>query len=71
MMPEVRRAFREGRVLLKGGTTVSAVAEELVGLPLRISGRVSPEGTKGAAADDGAPHSIILEKGVARGEEHR
>ncbi|MCL4370580.1 MAG: hypothetical protein M1380_06700 [Chloroflexi bacterium] len=45
-LPEVRSAFENGRILLKGGTTVSALAEELVGVPLRISGRVSPRGTK-------------------------
>jgi len=70
-MPEVRRALESGRVLLKGGTTVSALAEELVGVPLRISGRVSPRGTKAAwQADHESPHSILLEKGTWRNIDH-
>lgn len=65
-MPEVRRALETGRILLKGGTTVSAVAEELAGTTLRISGRISPQGTKAAGTDDGSPHSVLLEKGLPR-----
>lgn len=65
-LPEVQRALAHGRILLKGGTTVSALAEELVGIPLRISGRISPRGTKSAWADDPAPHSILIEGGSWR-----
>ncbi|SMB98288.1 hypothetical protein SAMN00808754_2248 [Thermanaeromonas toyohensis ToBE] len=64
-LPEVKQALQNGRILLKGGTTVSAVAEELAGITLRISGRVSPRGTK-TGRGDGAAHSILLEKGVPR-----
>jgi len=45
-LPMVKKALKEGQIFLKGGTTVSAVCEELVGQPLRISGRIVPEGTK-------------------------
>lgn len=44
-LPEVKNAFEKEKILLKGGTTVSAVAEELVGVPLRICGRISKRGT--------------------------
>ncbi|MEW6723349.1 MAG: hypothetical protein AB1331_00295 [Bacillota bacterium] len=30
-LPEVTQAYAAGRILLKGGTTVSAVSEELAG----------------------------------------
>ena len=47
-LPVVQEAFRSGKILLKGGTTVSAVCEELIGRPLRISGRIVPNGAKSA-----------------------
>ncbi len=62
-MPEVIRAQQSGRILLKGGTTVSAIAEELVGVPMRISGRISPRGLKTARAICDAPHSMLIEAG--------
>lgn len=64
-LPEVRATLAEGLILLKGGTTVSALSEELCGHPLRISGRVTPRGTvsSGSPAIEG-PHSILLRKGV-------
>ncbi len=66
-LPEVRWALENGRVLLKGGTTVSALAEELVGIQMRISGRVSPRGTKSAQnADPESPHSILISNGSWR-----
>ena len=64
-MPQVRKAMKEGTILLKGGTTVSAVSEELCGEALRISGRVSPRGTVAfGAADLVCPHSIVLRRGA-------
>jgi len=63
-MPPVRRARFSGKVLLKGGTTVSAVSEEIGGPPLRISGRITPDGAR-AAADNSDPHCIVIEKGTA------
>ena len=64
-LPEVRHALGEGLILLKGGTTVSALSEELCGQPLRISGRITPRGTvsSGAAEPVGA-HSLLLRMGV-------
>ncbi len=66
-LPEVRWALENGRVLLKGGTTVSALAEELAGVELRISGRMSPRGTKSArTTEPTTPHSILIEGGQCR-----
>ncbi|NWF57295.1 MAG: hypothetical protein HXY45_21155 [Syntrophaceae bacterium] len=44
-LPEVHRVRKRGKLLLKGGTTVSAVSEELCGKPMRISGMITPQGT--------------------------
>lgn len=44
-LPEVQRVRKRGKILLKGGTTVSAVSEELCGRPMRISGMITPKGT--------------------------
>lgn len=62
-MPEVRRAWESGQILLKGGTTVSAVAEELVGVPMRISGRITPQGLRTARTMSDAPHSMLIQDG--------
>lgn len=51
---------RRGKILLKGGTTVSAVAEELCGIKLRISGRVTKKGTKSARTASEWPHSVLI-----------
>jgi len=60
--PVVQKAFKQGRILLKGGTTVSALAEELTGRPMRISGRISPLGTKTGKDFSGGFHMAIIEK---------
>ena len=65
-LPKVQNALKNGRIILKGGTTVSAVAEELTGRPLMISGRVTPLGTLGARIpvnQPGQPHDLLIEKG--------
>jgi len=63
-LPEIKKALKKGKILLKGGTTVSAIAEELVGVPLRISGRISKRGTVTSQNVSGIhPHSILVEKG--------
>jgi hypothetical protein len=67
LRPEVKRAMEQARILLKGGTTVSAVSEELIGTPLRISGRISPRGTVATRATESKhPHSVLIERGQAR-----
>ena len=44
-LPQVQRARKRGKILLKAGTTVSAVSEELCGKPMKISGMITPKGT--------------------------
>lgn len=65
-LPEVKQALREGKVLLKGGTTVSAVANRLAGCDLRISGRISPRGAKATKGASTLAHSILIDKGVIK-----
>ncbi len=60
---DVQSALSGGRILLKGGTTVSAVLERLTGEMLRISGRISPRGAKAAAQREGGAHSAVLAHG--------
>ncbi len=66
-LPVIREAFRTGRILLKGGTTVSAVCELLTGSPMMISGRISPTGTRTAPFLSSAhhPHALLLDRGTA------
>jgi len=61
----VKKALKRGKIVLKGGTTVSAVSEELIGRPLRISGRITPLGTKVSkfVSQNDEPHSLLIEKG--------
>jgi hypothetical protein len=62
-LEDYQRALKQGKILLKGGTTVSVLAEKTVGIPLRISGRVSALGTKAALMKSDHPHSILIENG--------
>jgi hypothetical protein len=66
-MPEIATALANGKIFMKGGTTVSAVAEELTGAPMRISGRITPRGLKCAKLACDAPHYVVLENGGWRG----
>jgi hypothetical protein len=86
-MPLVRRALEGGKIFLKGGSTTSAICEELVGGPLRISGRITPAGLKaprdysrvfhncvnegGQASDPGEALEELVEKFKPDGEERR
>ncbi len=63
---DAKRALRHGKILLKGGTTVSAVCEELCGHPLRISGRITQRGTVSSADIGGIWHCAVVEKGAIR-----
>ena len=64
-LPEVNRVMKEGIILLKGGTTVSAISEALVGIKLRISGRITGRGAVTAALKVDGPHSIVIKRGKA------
>ena len=56
----VQEALKSGKIFLKGGTTVSAVSEELVGRPMRISGRITPAGAKAAQTVTQGFHSVLI-----------
>lgn len=62
-LPAVQEAVESGKVFLKGGTTVSAVSVELVGKPLRISGRITPQGAKAAHKVTQGYHCALIEGG--------
>jgi hypothetical protein len=64
---DVKHAFRNGKILLKGGTTISAISEELVGQKLRIGGRISPRGTMNALKKHNQHHSVLIENGSFTG----
>ena len=64
--PEVQEALAHGRILLKGGTTVSAICEELCGKALSVSGRVTPKGTKSSSELEQLWTSALLEGGCPR-----
>ena len=65
-LPEVRDRLNQGkRVLLAGGTTVSAMSEALGYGPLRISGRIDRSGTRSALNVSKAPHNILIQNGQA------
>ena len=64
-LKRVKEAFKNGKIVLKGGTTVSAISEELIGKPMRISGRITPLGTKTAKSNSNPaePHGLLIEGG--------
>jgi hypothetical protein len=62
-LPYVQTALKSGKIFVKGGTTISAVCEELVGQPLRISGRVVPSGTKAPKSYSPHFHCALIERG--------
>ena len=63
---DVQSALANGKVLLKGGTTVADIACRLMAGDIRISGRISPRGTKAARHISAQPHSVIINKGVVQ-----
>lgn len=60
-MPEFQKALHNGKVILKGGTTVSCIAEKLLGVKLRICGRITKRGAVANCLNSNAPHSILIE----------
>ncbi len=62
-MPEVQQAITNGKIILKGGTTVSAVSERMGHGTLRLSGRISANGAKASTVTEGNPHSAFLVDG--------
>lgn len=60
-MPQVCKALTDTRVLLIGGTTVSALSEELGFCPLRISGRINASGCRTTLNIMESPHNLLIE----------
>lgn len=54
------KSFDEGKIIFKGGTTVSKITEKLLGVSLRISGRITTRGTVSSLKALDTPHSILL-----------
>jgi hypothetical protein len=65
----VRQAADGHRLLLLGGTTVSAFAEELGLPPMRISGRIEASGTRTALEVSPAFHTILVRDGESIGSD--
>lgn len=61
--PLLLNSFKNGKIIFKGGTTVSRITEKLIGVPLRISGRITTRGTVSSITTLNSPHSILLEDG--------
>jgi len=59
----LRPYLEHGRVLLKGGATISLLARLIVGTPLRLSGRLSTSGMRGALHQGTAAHFLLIEGG--------
>lgn len=62
-LPEVQAALKNGKIVIKSGTTPSAVAEELIGQPMGVSGRVSPRGTMGAQDRTKGIYRVLIDRG--------
>lgn len=58
--PSYKHSQKKGSVLLKGGTTVSRISENLLGFPLRICGRITERGTVSLCKSSSAPHSVLI-----------
>jgi len=65
-LPEVRTAAERGKIVLKGGTTVAALAELFGVPPLRLGGRITPDGARTAKHLVDAPHLVLVEGGKWR-----
>ena len=64
-LPEVQNCMQNGhRLLLAGGTTVSAMSEALGYGPMRISGRIDGSGTRSALNMTQTPHNLLIQNGV-------
>lgn len=61
--PTVIDSMKNGKILFKGGTTVSKITEKFLGVSLRISGRITSRGTVSSKNIIEGAHSIIYNKG--------
>lgn len=63
----VKTALKSGKVILKGGTTVSCISEQLLHYPLKISGRLTPDGALPNRHVTKQQYGILIEHGAIRG----
>lgn len=63
MMEGVQNALKNGKIIFKGGTTVSCAAELLLEMPLRICGRISKRGAVSSEVRSGSAHSLLYSQG--------
>lgn len=61
----IKSALIDGKIILKSGTTVSAISEELLNVPLGICGRISAKGTKCSKNPLDTAHCVLIDKGEA------
>jgi len=60
----ISNAKEKDKIILFGGTTVSALTEILTGEPIRISGRITPRGTVTAyEKKNEVPHTLVINDG--------
>ncbi|SKC70286.1 AroM family protein [Maledivibacter halophilus] len=64
--PKLKGAYEKGKIVLKGGTTVSRISEFMLNTPLRICGRITQRGTVSSLSDSRKPHTILVENGKWR-----
>lgn len=65
-LPEVKAAQNKGKVILKAGTTVAGIAKKLGVPPMRLGGRITPDGARAAKNQTDAPFIVVVEKGSWR-----
>lgn len=61
--PVLINSINKGKIVFKGGTTVSKITEKLLDISLRISGRITARGTVSSLRASDSPHSILLHDG--------
>jgi hypothetical protein len=61
--PYIHHSLKNGAIVLKGGTTVSKISEKMVGIPLRICGRISERGTVSVWKETEYPHTLLIKDG--------
>lgn len=62
--PLVQQTLQKGKVLLKGGTTVSHLSEVLTGKPLAICGRITSRGTVTGLYPYTNPHVLLIQGSI-------
>ena len=61
--PRVQEVRKRGKIVLKGGTTTSAISEELCGKPMKMAGMITPKGTLTSQfrTEVDLPHALMLQ----------